>query len=148
MTGTKSMSARDSIVGSASLFAELLDDRLEEVVPPGSETLNNLTQIVSDEVSSQFAQVQKASEDRLEIGREKQLTDYALLGTSMPDGLKMQITGCILESHKINALTSKDSDKLDHTTKLYSKIPDVHRALMENLFKQVEAHSTLFFRHA
>ena len=111
------MSAQDSIAGSASLFAELLDDRLEEAVPPGSETLNNLTQIVSDEVSSQFAQVQKASEDRLEIGREKQLTDYALLGTSMPEGLKMQITGCVLESHKINALiTSVESDKLIYTT--------------------------------
>ena len=109
MTDTKSMSAQDSIAGSASLFAELLDDRLEEAVPPGSETLNNLTQIVSDEVSSQFAQVQKASEDRLEIGREKQLTDYALLGTSMPEGLKMQITGCSTECDAVNRFTEVSS---------------------------------------
>ena len=140
MTDTTSMSARDSIAGSASLFAELLDDRSEEAVPPGNETLDNLTKIVNDEVSGQFAHMQRASEDRLEIGREKQLTDYALLGTSMPDGIKMQITSCVLESHKINALTSKESDKLDHTTKLYSKLPEVHRALLEDLFKKVEAH--------
>ena len=99
-----------------------------------------MTKIVNGEVSGQFAHMQRASEDRLEIGREKQLTDYALLGTSMPDGIKMQITSCVLESHKINALTSKESDKLDHTTKLYAKLPEVHRALLEDLFKKVEAH--------
>ena len=42
MTDITSMSARDSIAGSASLFAELLDNRSEEAVPPGNETLNNL----------------------------------------------------------------------------------------------------------
>ena len=54
MTDTTSMSARDSIAGSASLFAELLDNRSEEAVPPGNNTLDNLTKIVNDEVSSQF----------------------------------------------------------------------------------------------
>ena len=49
MTDTTSMSARDSIAGSASLSAELLDDRSEEAVPPGDSTLDNLTKIVKDE---------------------------------------------------------------------------------------------------
>ena len=39
MTDTTSMSARDSIAGSASLFAELLDGRQEEAVPPPSDTI-------------------------------------------------------------------------------------------------------------
>ena len=42
MTDTTSMSARDSIAGSASLFAELLDGRQEEAVPPPSDTIDNL----------------------------------------------------------------------------------------------------------
>ena len=57
MTDTTSMSARDSIAGSASLFAELLDGRQEEAVSPPSDTIDNLTTIVNDEVAEQFAQV-------------------------------------------------------------------------------------------
>ena len=49
------MSARDSIAGSASLFAELLDGRQEEAVPPPNDTIDNLTTIVNDEVSDQFS---------------------------------------------------------------------------------------------
>ena len=44
MTDTTSMSARDSIAGSASLFAELLDGRQEEAVPPPNDTIDNLTE--------------------------------------------------------------------------------------------------------
>lgn len=140
MTDTTSMSARDSIAGSASLFAELLDGRQEEAVPPQNDTIDNLTTIVNEEVSDQFSQVQKASTDRLGLDTEKQLTDYTMLGAKIPDGLKMALTTCLLQSHKINATTTVDTDKLDHTTKLYSKIPDVHKVLLNEMFKQVEAH--------
>ena len=104
MTDTTSMSARDSIAGSASLFAELLDGRQEEAVPPPSDTIDNLTTIVNDEVADQFDQVKKASVDRLGLDKEKQLTDYNMLGSKLPDGLKMALTTCLLKTHEINAL--------------------------------------------
>ena len=44
----------------------------------------------------------------------------------------------ILESHKINATTSDESDKLNYTTSKYTDIPLIHRALMEDLFKKVD----------
>ena len=140
MTDTTSMSARDSIAGSASLFAELLDGRQEEAVPPQNDTIDNLTTIVNEEVSDQFSQVRKANTDRLGLDTEKQLTDYNMLGAKIPDGLKMALTTCLLQSHKINATTTVDTNKLDHTTKLYSNIPDVHKVLLNEMFKQVEAH--------
>ena len=58
----------------------------------------------------------------------------------MPNELKMQVATVILESHKINATTMNDSDKLDHTTTKYTEIPAIHRALMEDLFKKVDTH--------
>ena len=44
----------------------------------------------------------------------------------------------ILESHKINATTPDESDKLNYTTSKYTDIPLIHRALMEDLFKKVD----------
>ena len=140
MTDTTSMSARDSIAGSASLFAELLDGRQEEAVPPPSDTIDNLTAIVNDEVADQFVQVKKASMDRLGLDKEKQLTDYNMLGSKLPDGLKMALTTCLLKTHEINALAKDPADKLDHATKMFSKIPDVHKALLGEMFKRVETH--------
>ena len=49
----------------------------------------------------------------------------------MPNELKMQIATVILESHKINATTMNDSNKLDHTTTKYTEIPTIHKALTE-----------------
>ena len=112
MKDTTSMSARDSIAGSASLFAELLDNKAEEALPSGDSTLTDLSKIVNkDEVYDQFSQMQRRSTDALEIGREKQLLDYTMLG-KMPNELKTQIATVILESHQINAMVMNDSARL------------------------------------
>ena len=72
-----------------------------------------------NEVSSQFAQKQRKSVDALELGREKNLLGDAMLSKT-PNELKMQIATVISESHKINATTSEESDKLDYATTKYS----------------------------
>ena len=53
--------------------------------------------------------------DRLGLDKEKQLTDYNMLGSKLPDGLKMALTTCLLKTHEINALAKDPTDKLDHT---------------------------------
>ena len=63
-----------------------------------------------------------------------------MLGPKVPDGLKMALTTCLLKTHEINALAKDPADKLDHTTKMFSKIPDVHKALLGEMFKRVETH--------
>ena len=140
MTDTRSMSARESVAGSASLFAELRDDRLEEVEPPGNEALRSMTKIVTDEITDQFNTVQKTSEQALGLSKEKQLTDYAMLSRGIPDALKAGIVAHFLKSHEINATTEVEADKLDYRIKAYGEIPAAHVVLLEEIFREVETH--------
>ena len=67
---------------------------------------------MNDEIKDKFSQAQRSSTDQLELGKDKQLLDYTMLA-KFPDRLKAQIATTLRESHKVNATTTVEADKLE-----------------------------------